>query len=595
MPQVLANKIAAGEVVERPASVVKELVENALDAGASRIVVHVHAGGRDLIRVTDDGWGMCRDDALLSIQRHSTSKVKDAVDLERIGTYGFRGEALPSIASVSRLEMVTRERDADSGVSVIVEGGEVRSVSEVGASSGTTITIRSLFFNTPARAKFLKSQATEMRHIVSFLSAQAIARPDVLFQVHSGQRELFTASPTSDLPSRIAHVFGEEIASALVPVSGEAGDFVLSGLVGLPTAGRRTRDMQLLFVNDRCVHDRAVMQALAQAYRGLVAPGTFPPAFIFLQVNPRYVDVNVHPGKREVKFADSSALFSLVSNAVRGAVSGAALGDKSGWSPQRVEQAVSGYMASKGGERPVSSEGAHGRAGRSAGGGAQQTRFASAPPPADSGPSVAQSVPAPTPLEPGASLSGLTYIGSVGSTYLLCADESGLVIIDQHALHERVLYQRLIESTPARRPEVQPLLIPLTVSLSRRDATLAAEYAPVFAEMGLEVEGFGDSDVVVRAMPAVFGPVDAQRFIVDVIGELSERGRSARAQEMREAAAAVMACHAAVKAGDPLGDEEARALIRAASAIPGWMTCPHGRPTALRVGAAELARRFHRS
>jgi DNA mismatch repair protein MutL len=563
LPDAVVNKIAAGEVVERPASVVKELVENAIDAGATDIRVEVHKGGRSLIRVRDNGCGMARDDALLALERHSTSKIAVADDLVAVRTMGFRGEALPSIAAVSRLELTTKERGALAGTRIIVEGGTVLEVREAGAPDGTEVVARDLFFNTPVRRTFLRSERAEIIHITAAVMYQALPRAAVGFTLIADDEELIKAPPVRGTLDRISSLFGADLAGELVPFHGERGHARVSGFVSRPEVTRGNRSGQHFFVNVRPVQDRILSFAVAEACEGVIPARRHPLLFLFIEIEPQAVDVNVHPAKREVRFRNGALVRDLVHECLSSALRGAGLG-----TAPAVAEPASRYETKVGAglfERVPATPAAQG----------------SLPwEPAD-GSAVAGG--------------GLRPLGQVGSLYVVCDEGGTLAIIDQHAAHERVLFEEVMKLHAGGHGELQRLLIPAVVNLSPAEYAVACEYAEVFRALGIGVEPFGKNAVKIDHLPACLGPVDPERLARDVIGELAEEGRSRAVKDELARDVAAKVCRAAVKKRDALTVEEMRRLVADLVACETPHTCPHGRPTMIRLSPEELEKRFGRT
>lgn len=564
------NKIAAGEVVERPASVVKELVENALDAGATRVEVEIRGGGKTLVRVRDDGCGMGRDDAALALARHSTSKIAGAEDLFSIRTMGFRGEALPAIAAVSRLEIVTKEKGALSGTRLAVEGGRAGEPRETGAPEGTEVTMRELFFNTPARRKFLKTEATENAHIAASLMAEALARPGTGFTLVADGGEMLKAPPASSARERIAALFGAELAKGLIPVAGEAGAARVEGFVSPPGVTRGNRTAQYFFVNGRPVQDRVLSFALADAGEGVYPARRHPVAFIYIEIDPREVDVNVHPAKREVRFRNAGLVRDLVRNAVSGAVRGtpvAAAAPPAAFTYESRERegVVERVPVAAEKQPPLPWE----RGGGEAPGGPGQ---------------AVEAAPA----------HGLRVLGQAKNLYVVCEDAAGLAVIDQHAAHERILFEKVMRGREKGKGELQRLLIPAVVNLSAHEKALAGGRLDALRSLGFGIEPFGKDAVKIDQLPACLGAIDPAALLRDVLAEFAAEGRSTAVRDGVAAAAAKKVCRAAVKRRDRLRDEELNRLVDDLMRCETPFTCPHGRPTIIRISAAELGRKFGR-
>lgn len=585
-----ANRIAAGEVVERPVSVVKELVENALDAGARRVTVYLEDGGRSLIRVTDDGCGMSAVDARLAVKRHATSKIRDFADLSALSTLGFRGEALPSIAAVSRLEVVTRETGADTGVRLSLEGGRETGFEETGCAPGTTVTVRDLFFNTPARRQHLRSGAAELKRVSDLICAVALARPEVAFHLRHEGRLLFSSAGRGDCRHVLIDVFGRETAGQFVPLPGSptgtsGGAPAVTGYVSRPEAARTHRHYQFFYVNRRWVKNVRLRQALEDAYHTLLPVHHFPPAVILLELPSHEVDVNVHPAKAVVRLVREDDVCRAVRQAVASALSGRDLvpsveiparGDRApAVSPPSVDPAATLWTVR---ERGAESD------------------------PADRGDSPLTAAAADRPgegdeykLGTDRPLSSLRPVGQVLQTYVLAEGPGGLYVVDQHAAHERIYLERLLADREGRLLAAQPLLVPWTIEMTPGDYAAWEEKRDLLETLGFRSEPFGSRTVVVRSVPVLFGGEAGADIFCSLLQRLQETqpGRDAARQE--ETSRLVMAaCKAAVKARQGLSREEMERLLSDLAATSQPYTCPHGRPTVVRVSGRELARWFRR-
>jgi DNA mismatch repair protein MutL len=589
LPPGLVNQIAAGEVVERPASVVKELVENALDAGARAIAVDVEEGGLALVRVADDGSGMDRDDALLALERHATSKLRDADGLHAIATMGFRGEALPAIASVSRFRLDTAASADGAGTCVEVAGGGKPEVTDAARPRGTTVEVRDLFFNTPARRKFMRAAPTEAGHVTEAVTRLALARPDVGFTVRSGGRVALGTRAGDALRERAAQAIGRDAHRHLVPVDATRGAVRVHGLVCSPDHSEATQRALYLFVNGRWVRDRGAAHAVLRAFAGSLPAGRHPAGVLFVELPLGRVDVNVHPQKHEVRFADSREVQDAIFHAVAGTLRTAPwLGRASAVAP-----AEGGGPAAS----PVAAEEAAG-----------VLAWARARPPEGSG---ASPLPPPSPLASGALafpvasdggaarpagyFGALRLVGQHARTYLVCeAPGGGLVVVDQHASHERLLFHRLREAFRARTLPVQPFLLPQVVTLPPAVARALEGGLDELRRVGLDVEPFGGDSFAVKGAPAALGGADLESLLTDLAGQLAEVERASAVDEAFHDLLATMACHAAVRANQDLSTEEARALLDGLDAIDFKARCPHGRPVVFEVPLAELERRVGR-
>jgi DNA mismatch repair protein MutL len=622
LDEQLVNRIAAGEVVERPAAALKELIENALDAGAARIEIEAEMGGRRLIRVRDDGIGMTRTDALNALQRHATSKIASDADLTRIATLGFRGEALPSIASVSRMDILTRAFEEDTGTRIVVEGGEVKTVEEVGAPIGTTVAVRDLFYNVPARLKFLKSVPTELGHIIETVTRYAFAYPDVSFRLVHERQELIFTPGNGDLLTAAASIWGRETVQGMVQVDYERDGIRVWGLIAPPHQTRPTRQHQYFFVNLRPVRNKTLTAALDEAYKTLTPEKRYPACILLVGIDPRQVDVNVHPAKIEVRFQREQAVFEAVVNAIRaallqhGMIPSALPPSESrgqGITPARPPDAetIHQILMQRAGLAPAEVVGTPARPETHAHAGetpahpempASADPFVSAtrtlpptPAPADETPLLLETEPLQTTHLPFAHLLDDLYIlGQVSNTYIVASTRQGLVLIDQHVAHERVLYEQLCYKRGALPIPKQHLLTPETLQLSRRDALLLQEKLPELEAIGFELEPFGVDTYLIRAVPAALkgDPVQTLRDIVDELVELSV---SKRLPVAREQIWITASCKLAVKAGDPLSMPEMRKLIEDLARTENPYLCPHGRPITIILTWQEIERKFKRS
>ncbi|MBH24181.1 MAG: DNA mismatch repair protein MutL [Myxococcales bacterium] len=654
LPTELANQIAAGEVIERPAAAVKELVENSIDADATQIFVEIQDGGRQLIRVTDNGCGMNRGDAVRCLERHATSKISTVEDLFSISTLGFRGEALPSIASVSRFTLMSQEHEALSGTRIEVEGGHVTSIRDAGLPAGTVIEVRDLFFNTPARLKFLKTTPTEVRHISETLLRIALANPAIHIRlVHNGRKTL-DLPPNTSLGDRVYAIFGSETREALFdtfdypPILGVTA----SGFYSRPDFNQRTTNQFYVFVNGRFVKNSTVSAAIKSSYRGMMEKNRYPMVIIFLDVPADLVDVNVHPTKIEVRFTKSDAVFRAVYHAIHDALqetpwvddvqrtytlklqeqknkAGAVGPDQISVDPLDARQARQSNLLDVRDRRPtepirIPIADLFGAPPPSR----QRPASQPAPSPTPTPAPAAAPVSAPTPTEraaadlnqalgprtfhigpePGAGaselddeevsvgyFSRLNFIGQYRRLYLVCEDASGLVIVDQHAAHERIGFERLRHQYRDNTSDSQALLFPERLSLDTLRAATLREELEFFEKLGFEIDPFGGNDFAIGAVPAMLVGADYGRMIKDALDDLASVGQSDRISDALDAIFARMACHSVIRAGDELGKEEARELFRQMDAIDFGANCPHGRPVYYRLPLSELEEAFGRT
>lgn len=602
LSEVVAAQIAAGEVVERPASVVKELLENALDAGATTIAVEVEEGGRRLIRVSDDGSGIAPDEAALAFHRHATSKLETVEDLNRIATLGFRGEALASIGAVSRVTMTTRSRDGDTGIAIQVEGGDRRFQRAVGAPAGTVIEVENLFFNTPARLKFLKADSTERRHIAQLVTNYALAYPGVRFRLVQEGREQFHSTGSGSLADVLIETLGLDTFRELLEVAPQPPprpDLPLVevwGYTSAPSLNRSNRQQIVLFVNGRAIADQSLTYAVVQAYHTLIPSGRYPLAVLMVRLDPEQVDVNVHPTKAEVRFRAPDAVFAAVQRAVRRAVIDQAPVPTVGGDPYAT--------ADQGWNLPANATGAE--LNRPLVPGEQQLRMQlgsfGAGRYAQQRPDVSQfSAPAngtAIPAGPGApahprTLPVLRVVGQVGAMYIVAEGPAGLYLVDQHAAHERILYERFMAEHAAQQPAAQHVLTGSTVELTPAAARRVEEALDVLRALGFEIEPFGGNTVRVLAVPALLADRDPREVLLGIIEDL-ETGATPGAATLEERLVRRVCKAAAIKAGQTLSFDEMQRLIEQLERCESPRTCPHGRPTMLHISGDELARQFGR-
>lgn len=559
LPEHVANQIAAGEVVERPASVVKELVENALDADAKRITVTISAGGRSAVVVTDDGWGMSRDDALLALERHATSKITKAEDLANIRSLGFRGEAVPSIAAVSRFTLTSRERGALSGTQVQIAGGKILSVQDTGAAEGTTIEVRNLFFNLPARRKFLRSEQTETAHIEHIVTLCALAHPGVAFRFIVDERERFNLAPARKLSDRLRELYGNQLVEQLLPLPGAD----ITGFVGKPGISRGDRSQQHVFVNGRPVESKGINYALLEGYHTALMKSRYPVTFLFIEIDPELVDVNIHPAKREVRFRDEYAVRQAVITAVRKAL------EPTGEKFKPVTN-VGWPQAERRSEIPV------------------------APEPVVS-PTHAELLPAsPTSSEVVTEEGKWRVVDVIGKLYVLIESPEGLVLMDQHAAHERVLFERMLRELDTTSAPSQKLLLPVTLECDSRDALFLKANLGTLHKLGIGVNEFGDKTFLVDSVPPYFALEHIQQIFRNIVDELRQTGEQVHSRRLGEDKIATTVCRHAVKARDPLKGAELTALLAQLHQCNLPYTCPHGRPTLIQISYAELEKKFGR-
>ena len=608
LPETVASQVAAGEVVERPASVVKELVENSIDAGARKIDIIIRRGGISLMRVIDDGYGMDRDDALLSLERHATSKIRSAADLEAVATLGFRGEALPSIASVSRFRLTTRESQAIAGTEIVVNGGKLDVVRDGGEAPGTQVEVRSLFYNLPARRKFLRSESTESRNIEHQIHLQAIGHPHIAFSLLRDDRMLFQLPAAAILTDRIRDLYGVELVERLVDVTGTPSRSVrISGFVGQAGLSRQTRAQQLVFVNGRAIESSLITAAIREGYHTALMKGQYPVTFLFLDLDPGTVDVNVHPAKREVRFRDPTTVREAIARCIHETLEAGraawqerfrappapAPGDATKTAPDlRLRPEVAGpeelhrelpYVSPTvgGGVDPRRAQGLDvlGQASRF------PERFASA------GQAPAQQREQRADK---AAQQEFQIIGVLNKLYVLMENADGLVLVDQHAAHERILFEELRRRMEEQGVPTQKLLLPQTFNLPPRDADWIERNLSVLQRMGIGIESFGPNTFKIDAVPSFLNVSDPGQFMRKVIDDLNSAGNNTSAMRLGEEMIAKSVCRHAVKANDPLRYPEVEKLIRDLLDCDLPYCCPHGRPTMIQISLAELEKKFGR-
>lgn len=599
LPENLINQIAAGEVIERPASVVKELVENSLDAGATRIDIALEAGGVKLVRVRDNGSGIAADDLGLALTRHATSKIGSLDDLESVRSMGFRGEALPSIASVSRFRLVSRTADADNAYSIESDNGQLSAVRPAQHPQGSTVEIHELFFNVPARRKFLRAERTELGHIEECLRAFALARPEVAFALSHNGRELMRDAASGQAPeARVDAMLGEEFLHNSLRIEHSGAGLQLSGWVGLPTASRSQSDRQFFYVNRRLVRDRVVAHAVRQAYADVLFHGRHPAFVLFLEIDPHQVDVNVHPAKAEVRFRESRLVHDFLYRTLHEALAqtraglAAAANSPPAWPAQSTQTDAArqsapwlGNQQSGLGLRVTEQLAAYASLyGESSG--RDLPRAAANPgnlPGSD--PALSQSEEIP-PL-------GFA-IAQLHGVYVLAQNAQGLIIVDMHAAHERITYERLKTEQACGSIPSQMLLVPIAMSVSTREADAAETHAAELAGLGIELGRSGPQRITIRRIPLVLDGADVEQLLRDVLSEFTQQENSRRLQEMQNEILATMACHGSIRANRRLSIMEMNALLRQMESTERSAQCNHGRPTWVAMGMQDLDRLFLR-
>ncbi|PYL10531.1 MAG: DNA mismatch repair endonuclease MutL [Verrucomicrobia bacterium] len=618
LSETVASQVAAGEVVERPASVVKELIENSIDAGARKIDIIIRRGGISIVRVIDDGCGMDRDDALLSLERHATSKIRSTADLQAVATLGFRGEALPSIASVSRFRLTTREARAFAGTEIIVNGGKLEVVRDGGEAPGTQVEVRSLFYNLPARRKFLRSENTESRNIEHQIHLQAISHPQIGFSLLRDDRMLFQLPAAATLSDRIRDLYGVELLQRLVEVNGTASRKIrISGFIGQAGLSRQARTQQLVFVNGRAIESGLITAALREGYHTALMKGQYPVTFLFLELDPAAVDVNVHPAKREVRFRDPNGVREALVRCIQQTLEGS----RAAWqekfrAPINLPAAVSGKAAPDPRLRPEVStpEESHrelphfGTTVAGVGLSAVALPKADDPGRATQSQAVGQAHRLPNTRADSAgdapalqqrhankaAQQEFQIIGVLSKLYVLMESACGLVLVDQHAAHERILFEELRRRMEEQGVPTQKLLLPQMFDVPPRDADWIERNMSILQRMGIGIESFGPDTFKIDSLPSFLNVSDPAQFMRKVIDDLKSAGNSASTMRLGEEMIAKSVCRHAVKANDPLRYPEVEKLIRDLLDCDLPYCCPHGRPTMIQISLAELEKKFGR-
>jgi DNA mismatch repair protein MutL len=563
LSEKVASQIAAGEVVERPASVARELIDNSIDSGATRILIKIENGGRNLIRVSDNGMGMDRDDLLLCAERHATSKISEISDLFSVRTLGFRGEAVPSIAAVSRMGITSRTADQMVGFRLRIEGGKIKDMEETGAPVGTTVEVKDLFFNTPARKKFLRSAATETDHILDTLSRIALPFTALSFRLDDREKTLLSLPSVDSDVSRLSALFGHEVAGSMIPMEREAEGLRLSGYLSPPEWDRARGDHLFVYVNRRSVRERLLTHAVIEGYGSRLMKGRYPYAVIFIEVDPSLVDVNVHPAKQEVRFHHSHSVHEAVKTAV----------------DDTLRQKAAALF-----QVPVPpTESMRERSGRIA-----EPVGGYAPHPAET-----RAFPQPEPAVPLMIKETPVVLGQLKETYILCETREGLLLVDQHAAHERKVFEKLKRSYDSATLECQPFLIPPRVEFSPSEIRMLLKKMGDLARLGISLEHFGGGTFMVRSVPSLLVGVDWESFLREVLPLLEEQG-TVRGGQMVERLLALMACHGAIRAGQRLSREEMTSLVEQLGEAEVPTNCPHGRPVFKRMSYYEIEKMFRR-
>jgi len=631
LPEILSNKIAAGEVVERPASVVKELVENAIDAKSTKITIEVSQGGRSLIRISDNGIGMTHDEALLAIERYATSKIYTDDDLFAINTLGFRGEALPSIASVSKFCLITKEKSSVSGTRIDIEGGKIKNVSDAGAPDGTMIFIRQLFFNTPARRKFLKTVTTEMGHIADVVSCCALARPDIQFRLIHNNKEIKNWPPVRSPIDRVMDVLGIDIKSSLYPFDFNDSGLSLSGWTSDPSITRSTSQKIYLFVNGRLIRDRGIQYAIFEGYRGRIMKGRFPVAVLFIALPPDQVDVNVHPTKHEVRFARQKQVYEAVKSGVLNIWNTQPKAQWASLKPQATEiketrpllydppppnPDLQNFTVKKSAPEQKPSQ-APSRAPvnpfrhETSATTPQKNIPSVAPPktkidaePDNKTPETTLPLTEPRQKAPASrqvhlweqkKFADATVIGQFNNTYILCEGDGELIVVDQHAAHERIAYERLKAARNANRhPSSQKLMLPETFDLDYRESAVIEQMLDDLNFLGLEIEHFGGNTFVVKSVPILIADREIKPLIIEIADAMDAYGYSPGLEDALDQCIILMACHSAIRARQSLSVKEMSELLKQLDQCENPFHCPHGRPTFVQWPLKTLEKSFKR-
>jgi DNA mismatch repair protein MutL len=580
LPDEIVSKIAAGEIVERPASVVKELLENSLDAGSTLIQVELRAGGKGLISVSDNGEGMTRDDALLAIERHATSKIRDIGDLFSIKTLGFRGEALPSIASVSRFRLTSKTREEIIGTRISIEGGTIKRVEETGCPAGTTIEVRNLFYNTPARLKFMKTQETELASVLDIVQREALPRPDVGFEVSHEGKTLIQLPERKTVEERLSEIFP---GTELFRVEAESDGVRVYGFMSGPLDTRSTTQRLYTYVNRRAVRDRFLTRTVIDSYGRSIDKGKFPQGVLFIEAPASDVDVNVHPTKNEVRFRRPKLIGDLIRASVM------AMLKEAPWIKgyhQRVENAIQVFFEKGRAFETV-------RLDKPSGNPHSQEKGSS--------PSIEDV--SLSPYKPHSNalfkregfFSGLEIIGQLGRLYIICASKRGMILIDQHAAHERINYERIKNAYMRDGIEIEELLFPLAVELSPYEAGLVSRHRKDIESLGIRLEEFGRDSFLIRSVPSILKNADIERVLKDMIGEIATLGEEKSLGSQLDRVISTMACHSSIRANEELNGEKMRSLLEELDRAEFPHSCPHGRPVATEITFEEIEKMFKRS
>ncbi len=586
LPENITNKIAAGEVIERPASIVKELLENSIDALSTRITVSVKNSGKSVIKILDNGMGMTRDDVLLSLERHATSKISSVEDLSTIETLGFRGEALPSIASIARLKIISKAADDEAGTYIFIEGGKIQDVKQIAASTGTSVEVNQIFFNTPARKKFLKSDITEMSYISQIFNTISLAFPNIQFRFIASDKEAINTPASGDLETRIGDLFGKDLVKDLIPVYREANKMKLKGYVSRPSFSLSGRRNQFFYVNNRCVKDKSVNHAIYDAYRTLLPKNRYPALFLFLDVSPSTIDVNVHPAKAEVRFANQRLVHDFIYHAVFKTLSEhkeqnhndtfqinhTAHDALQFGQPENKEKFVNStsfsFFTCK--DQNLKPSAIPQREG--------ETDF---------------NMPSPT-TQNYHRYSNCVPVGQIENSFIVLENSSNMILVDQHTAHERILFEKLEKEFKESKIEKQQLLFPISVELSHSESVLLENHLEDIRKAGLEIECFGKNTFLIRAVPSILEGKDYTALLLEIVGILAKAEKAESFEQIFTETFKILACHAAIRANEKLKLEEIQKLLLNLDKTELPYTCPHGRPISLVFSLKDIKKKFLR-
>jgi len=593
LPEIIANKIAAGEVVERPVSVVKELLENAIDANSTRIRIDVEKGGAQLVRLSDNGIGMQRDNALLSLERHATSKISSDSDLFAIKTLGFRGEALPSIAAISKMVMVTRPHDCDIGTEIQVEGGKVIQVNDAGAPSGTFISVKDLFYNTPARKKYLKSNRTEIAHIIDYLSNVAVGFPSIHFKLFHNARSIKNWPNTQKISDRIADVMGDDLYKNLFPIQYKNDHVSIEGYVASPETSRKSSS-HVIFVNGRVVTDRFIQHAILEGYRGKLIKGHYPVVVLFLTVPFEDVDVNVHPAKLTVRFVHQGSIHQAIVQAIQNTLDS---NSRVPWQSNPEKQSVQEPMhiidkqiSKDNTDKQIYNFPEHSQTHQK---NMVQEEFfpvSYTAQPALLSESTEKTMKPDNRIDYG----NLQILGQLQKTYIICEDGQSMFLIDQHAAHERVVYERLKQALLSQKLPVQRLLVPETIDLTYQQTSIFEKLIQDMQKIGFDIEHFGQNTFIVQSVPDILTGKDIKALIHEIAESLPDIKNTAPAEQAIDDCLMLMACHSAIRAGQTLSSIEISKLLKSLDSCEYPSQCPHGRPTCIQWDRTEIEKKFKR-